>query len=143
MPFVTDTQLARVQSVVAGAQNKYMSVKAKAEAKAGEIKDLAEVVGGAAVMGYLRGMVEKSPDNVLGGKFVIPGTSIDIELLAGMGLTGAGMMDVFGKYDQDALMFGYGMLAHYTGQVSRNMGKSGSFTTVAGNEYSELLGDTI
>ncbi len=127
MPFLTDSQLAKVQSTVAAAQNRMQLAKARAEQKAGEVKDGLEIVGGATLMGYLRGIREKG-----GNAFTIPGTQIDIELVAGMGLVGAGLADVLGKYDNDALMLGYGMLAHYSGQIGRNWGKSGSFSMVAG-----------
>lgn len=127
MPFLSDSQLARVQATVAGANNKLALAKARAEEKAGEIKDGLEIVGSAMLMGYLRGYREKS-----GANFNIPGTSIDIELAAGMGLVGLGLSDWLGKYDNDALMTGYGMLAHYGGQVARIYGKSGEFSMAAG-----------
>ncbi len=137
MPFVSETALARVQTSLA-------KTKARAEQKAGEIKDGLEIVGGAALMGFIRGMVEKKNGP---GSFTIA-NSIDIEFLAGTALVGAGMMDLVGKYDNDALMLGFGMLAHYSGQVARKMGETGKFTMVAGglggpSPLDALLGDAI
>jgi hypothetical protein len=141
MPFITETQLARINSTVAGAQNKLAKAKERAEQKAGEIKDGMEIVGAATLMNYVRGMMESK-----GNSFVIPGTQVDIELVAGVGLVGLGMADVLGEYDNDALMLGYGCLAHYMGQLARGYGKSGSFSMVAGvgaDPLSALLAGNI
>ena len=142
MPFISDTQITRLQSAMASAQTKMASARAKAEEKAGEIKDMAEIVGAAALIGFGRGYMEKQ-----GKEFVVPGTSIDIELVAGLALSGAALMDLFGKYDQDVANVGYGILAHYVGQVGRNWGKSGSFSLVAGanvgDDFSRALSDMV
>lgn len=135
MPQISEAGLARIQTHVAGLQNKIARAKANAELKAGEVKDGLEVVGAAALMGFVRGKMEKD-----GKSFVVPGTSIDIELATGLALAGAGLMDAFGKYDQDAMMAGYGMLAHYMGQVGRTYGKTGEFSTVAGDFVGALPG---
>lgn len=128
MPFITDQQLARVNNTLAKAENAKSKALARAKEKSGEIRDGLEIVGAAGLMGYVRGLMEKN-----GKDFVIPGTNIDLELVAGMGLVGAGMMDLLGKYDDDALMLGYGCLAHYAGQMARNSAKEGAFTMVAGD----------
>ena len=147
MPYLTDSQLARVQSTMASAQNKVASIKARAQEKAGEIKDGLEIIGGATIMGLARGYAEK---NNWGSGFNIPGTSVDIELAMGSLLVGLGMSDTLGKYDNDALMAGFGMLAHYSGQLSRNSVKDGKFTMVAGEhevgagqDFSSLLAGSI
>ena len=85
MPFISDAQIARLQTSYASMQNKMASARAKAEEKAGEIKQTLEIVGAAGGMGFLRGKFEE-PD----GSFNIPGTTIDIEMVAGLGLVGAG-----------------------------------------------------
>jgi hypothetical protein len=145
MPFISDTQITRLQSAMASAQTKMASARAKAEEKAGEIKDMAEIVGAAALIGFARGYMEKEGPNKR--EFVVPGTSIDIELVAGLALSGAALMDLFGKYDQDVANVGYGILAHYVGQVGRNWGKSGSFSLVAGanvgDDFSRALSDMV
>jgi hypothetical protein len=120
MPIVSDSQLARIQSVVAGANNKMAKMKARAEEKAGELKDGLEIVGAASLMGLIRGYAEAKGGTDGQGQFVIPGTAIDIELISGLTLVGLGMSDLLGKYDNDSLMLGYGILAHYAGQVARN-----------------------
>jgi hypothetical protein len=98
---------------------------------AAPLKRIGEVVGGAAAMGYLRGMREKE-----GKDFNLPKTTLDMELLVGMGLSGAALFELFGKWDDDAINVGSGMLAHYAGQVFRNYGKTGKMTPlVAGHNY--------
>lgn len=127
MPFISDGQIQALQRYTAGVQNKMALAKAKAEEKVGEVKDVAEAVGAAAVVGFIRGKVEAR-----GNAFVIPNTTIDGELVLGTLLLGASLMDMFGKYDQDVQNAGMGVMAHYLGQVARNWGKSGEFGMVAG-----------
>jgi hypothetical protein len=128
MPVISEAQLANIRNVIASTQNRAATAKARAEKKAGEIKDGAEIVGAAAFMGLLRGYAESK-----GIAFTVPYTNIDYELLAGLGLVGAGMFFVGEKYDDDCLMLGYGCLAHYAGQVSRKFAKSEPL--VAGNMF--------
>lgn len=127
MPFISDSQVGAIQRYVAGAQTQMSRAKAKAEEKVGEVKDVAESVGAAALVGFARGKVEAS-----GKQFTIPGTEIDGELALGLALLGSSMLDMFGKYDQDVQNAGVGVMAHYVGQVARSWGKTGSFSAVAG-----------
>lgn len=135
MPNISNAEIAKVQSGYARLQNYVARVKASAEIKAGEIKDGIEVVGAPAILGFIRGKMEKE-----GKTLTFPGTQIDIELALGMALAGAGLMDAFGKYDNDAMMAGYGLLAHYFGQLGRNFGKSGELSLVAGDSVGALPG---
>lgn len=131
MPFISDAQLARVQSSFGSMKSKVDRAKAKAEEKAGEFKQLAEVTGAAAAMGFIRGKMEDKAT----GAFNIPGTSIDIELIAALALIGTSMLDMFGKYDEDVLNAGSGIMAHYAGQMFRHWGKTGNFALIAGNQF--------
>lgn len=135
MPFITDTQLARVQGAMATMQSKAMKAKEKAQEKAGEMKQTLETVGAAGALCFIRGKMEADD-----GSWVVPGTTIDIELAVALGILGAGFFDLFGKYDEDVLNAGNGILAHYTGQVFRKFGKTGSLSLVAGigNELPQL-----
>lgn len=130
MPFISDAQLARVQNTMASNQSRTDRARKKAKEKATEMTYMLEMVGGAGAMGFVRGKMEE-PD----GSWNIPGTTIDIEMVAGLGLVGAALFDLFGKWDDDALMVGGGVLAHYTGQVFRKFGKTGDFALVAGHNY--------
>lgn len=127
MPFISDSQVSAIQRYVASAQTSMARAKAKAEEKVGEVKDVAEAVGGAALVGFVRGKVEAS-----GKRFVIPNTEVDGELVLGIGLIGSSLLDLFGKYDQDVQNVGVGIMAHYVGQVARQWGTKGSFSAVAG-----------
>ena len=60
MPFISDAQIARLQSSYATMQNKAASARAKAEEKAGEIKQTLEIVGAAGGIGFLRGKFEEA-----------------------------------------------------------------------------------
>lgn len=128
MPFISEGQVGAIQRYVANAQTSMSKAKAKAEEKVGEVKDVAESVGAAALVGFVRGKVEAT-----GKAFVIPNTTVDGELVLGLGLVGASLLDVFGKYDQDVQNAGVGVLSHYVGQVARNWGTKGEFSAVAGH----------
>jgi hypothetical protein len=134
MPFISDSNLARLQNAFAKYENAAVKAKAIAEQKAGEAKVVAEAAGFAGLLGFLRGMREKD-----GKDFNIPYTTIDIELVTSMGLIGTAMFDLYGKYDPDALAAGIGALSHYAGQVGRNWGKTGQFGLVAGYHPNPLL----
>jgi len=127
MPYITDTQLARVQGVMNKAKDKASKARAKAQEKMGDVIATGEAVGAAAAMGFIRGKMEKD-----GKQFVIPGTTIDIELLVGLAGVGSAFFDLFGKYDKDVLNMSNGILAHYSGQVFRKFAVSGNFAAVAG-----------
>lgn len=135
MPVISDTAIARVQGHLASLQNRIAKTKVQAEVKAGEVKDGLEIVGAPMILGFLRGRWEKD-----GKAFSVPGINVDLELAAGLTLAGLGLMDTLGKYDQDALMAGYGCLAHYFGQLGRNYGKTGEFSLVAGESVGALPG---
>lgn len=135
MPFISDTQIARVQSTMSSMAARANRAKELAARQATNVKKAAEIVGGGAAIGFIRGKYEKD-----GSQFVIPGTTIDIELAAGLALAGAALFEVFGKYDEDALNVGAGMLAHYAGQVFRNYGKTDAFVAVAGHNYPTMAG---
>jgi len=140
MPFISDTQIAKVQSTIGGLAARANRAREKAEQKAGDMKKVAEIVGGGAAIGFVRGKWEANGD-----AFVVPGTSIDMQLAAGLALSGAAMFEVFGKYDQDALNVGSGVLAHYAGQILRNYGKravgdTSPISYIAGHNYPTMAG---
>jgi hypothetical protein len=124
MPFISDTQIARVQSTMGALAARANRAKEMAARQAAHVKQVAEIVGGAAAIGFIR------------GKYEADGS----QLAAGLALTGAALFEVFGKWDEDALNVGGGILAHYAGQVFRNYGKAGSFSAVAGGATGLISG---
>lgn len=142
MPFISDAQLARVNTSIESANKKAQIAKMRVEEKAGEIKDIVEMVSAGAAMGAARGYYESK----MGKPFALMG-KVDIELLTGLGLIGLGMADVLGEYDNDALMLGGGCLAHYAGEISRKSVKEGSFQTVgalgSGDMLDQMLQGTL
>lgn len=138
MANISPTEMQKVQRYISVLENKntkmsnmWAKAKATAEVKAGEVIDGIEIVGAPTVFGFLRGRMAND-----GKPFNIPGTQIDIELAAGLALAGAGLMDALGEYDQHALMCGFGLLAHYCGQVGTQYGKTGEFSgKIVAGEY--------
>lgn len=121
------TELAKKDSKIHALSKKLAS---KAAVNAGI--EVAETVGGAAVMGFIRGKFEDKAT----GKFVIPGTEVDIELAAGLGLVGLSFAEYLGKYNQDGMNVGLGVLAHYLGQVGRKYAETGTFSlSIAGSSH--------
>lgn len=131
MPFISDQQISRVQSALGSMAARASRAAEKAKQKSHQMTKVAEIVGGAAAVGFVRGKMEDKTT----GAWNVPGTNLDIELLAGLGLSGAALFEVFGKWDEDALNVGSGVLAHYAGQVFRKYGQSGDFALVAGHNY--------
>lgn len=128
MPFISDSQLQRLQVWKANTERRMETAKKKAEEKAGEAKAIAEGVGAAGLVGFVRGKYEDQTT----GAWNVPGTTIDVELVIGLVLLGATMFDAFGKYDEDVQNAGIGVMAHYAGQLGRKYGKTGEFSMVAG-----------
>lgn len=127
MPFLSDSQVERLQNMVQGVQRGKERALAAARERKEELIQIGETVGAAAAMGYVRGKYEKD-----GSKFVIPGTSIDIQAIAGLAALGAGLARVAGKFDDDLVNVGSGLLAGYAQDVFRAYGKTDSISMVAG-----------
>lgn len=124
MPFMSDAQVARLQQHVASkdAQIANLRKKSKLE-RAGEIAfQVGEGMVGAGLVGFLRGTVEKN-----GKQFALG--PVDVELLIGATLVGLSAFKLFGKLDSHVLNVGCGVLAHYTGQMGRALGKGQSVTS--------------
>ena len=127
MPFISDAQLERVQSGMASIAARANRARELVAKQAHTMKKVGEIVGGAAAMGFVRGKYEKD-----GSQFVIPGTTIDGQLALGVAAVGAAMFNVAGKYDEDLLNIGCGVLAGYAQDVFRSYGKTDTMAMVAG-----------
>ena len=127
MPFISDAQLERVQNHVSSVTAAARRFKEEKKEQIEKVVRVSEIVGAAAAAGYVRGKYEKD-----GSKFVIPGTSIDIQAVAAVAALGAGAAGLAGKYDDDLLNVGAGLAAGYMQDVMRNMGKTDTFSMVAG-----------
>lgn len=127
MPFISDAQLTKIQSFVANQKNRASKAAQVTAQKANEMKSTVECVGAAAAMGFARGKLEDEA-----GVWNVPFVKADVEMVAGIALVGGVFFNLFGKYDEDVLNVGNGILAHYTGQVMRKTAKTGSFSMVAG-----------
>lgn len=129
MPMLTPSEMHKVQTIVSSAHRAKEKARELAKEHAQDAKVVGETVGAAVVVGFVRGKMEAAD-----GSWNIPGTSVDIEGVVGIGLIGAALSrKVFGKHDADALQAGAGVLAHYAGQLSRKFAKTGTFSLVAGD----------
>lgn len=126
---ISDARLAQYKETLAKAKSagKRAAVKARERSRANQFKSSAEMLVGAAGVGFARGKMEE-PD----GTWNIPGTGIDYEMVLGGALTGVGLLQYAGVYSDDLLNIGSGILAHYSGQLARKYAKTGTFTLVAG-----------
>lgn len=140
MPFISDAQLSNLQSVYQKQKSQLSNLKksTKVKEKANQVKSTLECVGAAAAMGFIRGKREDAA-----GVWNAPLVKFDMEALVGITLVGTALFDVFGKYTDDVLMAGNGILAHYGGQVMRKMAKTGSFSMVAGHGHPALAGHRV
>lgn len=130
MPFISDAQMAQVQTSYAHAREAARKVgeraKAVAKEQAHNMMTVGEVVGGAAAIGFVRGKYEAD-----GSQFTAFG--VDIQAMTGVTLVGLGMTGVLGKqYNEHLLNVGSGILGAYAHDVARSYGKTGQFSAVAG-----------
>ncbi len=129
MPMLTPAEMHKVQNLVTSAHRAKEKARELAKEYEQDAKTVGETVGGAIVVGFVRGKMEAAD-----GSWNIPGTSVDIEGVVGLGLVGAALSrKVFGKHDADAMQVGAGVLAHYAGQLARKFAKTGTFSLVAGD----------
>jgi len=133
MPFMSNTEIAKVESMLAKQEN--AKSKSKELEKRAKEKGLAaaEGIGAAAVIGAIRGKLEAS-----GQKFVVPGTDLDAQMLLGVALIGGATFKAFGKYSDDFFNAGLGISAAYAFTIGREFGKTGKVNIVAG-----ALGDAL
>lgn len=131
---IQESQLARLGEQVN--QSRALAARLREQLKSKATQDNAVVLAcataGAAGFGYLRGRLE-GPS----GAWNIPGTSIDYEAVACVGLTalalGGGMVSkAFKKFEGPATSVAAGVLGHYSGQLARKFAKGGEFSMTAG-----------
>lgn len=133
MPFVSDQDLAIVRQNIVSRDNKIAALKSKCERD--QVTNKALVVGqgwaGGAAIGFLRGKFEDPAT----GTWNLPGTQVDIEMLALVALAGVALAgDSFGlkKYQGHAAAVAAGVGGHYAGQVARKFARTGKLSLVAG-----------
>jgi hypothetical protein len=138
MPFVSNTEIAKIENMVA--KNESAKEKSKAIEKRAKEKGLAaaEGIGAAAVVGAIRGKMEAS-----GQKFVVPGTDLDAQMLLGVALLGGSTFKAFGKYSDDFFNAGLGITAAYAFTIGRQFGKTGKVDIVAGALENALDGSGL
>lgn len=139
MPFVPETQLVSLRNAAQNAKNRAVTAgkKVKEAETTGRLFALGEGVAGAVAAGYARG---KWGDSTT-GQWVVPGTEIDVELLAFVGLLGVAIVgDQVGlkAYQSHAQNFAVGVGAHYFGQVARQAAKTGEWTLVSGGAAAHI-----
>ncbi len=142
MPQISDSQLARLGSEITSRQSAIVRLRDQLKSKATQDNAvvLATAGAGAAAFGYLRGKME----NKTTGAWNVPGVpTLDWEAVAvlatGALALGGGMVNKqFKKLEGPATHVCAGILGHYLGQLARKMGRTGSFSLVAGHGYGML-----
>lgn len=133
MPFMSDQAIKKVSHTIQKMKAAHVNIRDKVQKKTGEAIHAAEVVGGGALAGYLhtRFADEKT------GKLLIPGTQIEALLGVGFGMVAVGYLDMAGRYDDDAMNVGAGMLAGYAFQ---KMSEVGNKAKANGTIFGQLQG---
>lgn len=135
MPIMSDAQLAKLGQQVTSRDNAIARLRDQIKSKG--TQDAAIMLGTAAAaaagFGFIRGKMEASS-----GAWNVPGTQIDWEAVACVALgtlaLGGGMISKdLKKLEAPAAHACAGILGHYLGQLARKVGKTGSFSLVAGH----------
>lgn len=116
MPELSSSMASRIKAHIAKLETARDRIKAKAEEKAGEMKTTLEVQGACAVSSYVVGRLEQKNGKPL-EIFGVPA-----DAAAGAVLVGAAILDLTGKYDEDALNMGNGVLAGFVARKMYAMG---------------------
>ncbi len=129
MPMISDAQIARLQDDKARDQRTISNLRSGRDKKTMTKQGFAvlEAAGAASVVGFIRGTIEKS-----GRPFAIPNTPVDIEALVALGLLGSAVFGAWGKYNEDVLHAGLGVIGHYSGQLARGVGAGRPFSPIVG-----------
>lgn len=141
MPFVSETALAKIKTEAQNAKNRAAAASKKlSDTDASKtVMMVIEGVGGAMGAGWARG---KWGDPAT-GQWLIPGTEIDVELFAFVGLVGVSLVgDQVGlkAFQPHARNLALGVGAHYFGQVARLAGKTGDWNLIAGGTGRPAIG---
>lgn len=138
MPFMSNADIARIETELSRGDAK--KEKQKAMEKRAKEKGLAaaEGIGAAAVLGAIRGKMEAA-----GQPFVIPGTDLDVQMVAGLALLGGATFKAFGRYSDDMFNAGLGISAAYAFSIGRQFGKTGKLALVAGDLDNALSGSGL
>lgn len=133
---LSSAQAARLQSVVDSKTNALKNWKKRMarEEKLDQMWSIGEAVGSASVVGFLRGKFEDA-----NGEWRVFNTPMDWEMVIGLAPLLSGIAGAWGRYDKHMVNIGNGILAHYSGQLTRKWAKTGSFTLAAG-DYGSLHG---
>jgi len=130
MAFVSEAQMAKFGAALRKSDERIKRFKAKAEERAGKVRDLATTTLGGAMGGYISGRLGDAA-----GKMTVFGFNFDPALAGGVAFGVAGLLDVFGKYSDDALNVGGGMLSYSIGKYAFDTGQKGK---QAGTLFGEI-----
>jgi hypothetical protein len=120
---ISSHELAKVGHALGRAER----TKHEAKARAARAISAGETVAGGLGIGFVRGKMEDA-----NGQWLIPGTTVDIEMAVGAALTLGPILapmlgiDALEDLEEHMLPVGAGVLAHYTGQAGRNFAKTGT-----------------
>lgn len=131
---MSDRDVASIYSTINRKDSQIDALKNKAQGAAVKNAGLAmiEAWGGAAAFGYVRGQYEDKTTGALN----VPNTTVDIQLMVVLGLAAVALGGAYVKqlkpFSTHAAFVAAGIGGHYSGQVARKAGRTGSFTMIAG-----------
>jgi len=112
--------VGRVRHEIEKARNLAARIRHKAQEKAGETKEILEVQGACAATAYLAGRIETATGKPL-EVFGVP-----VDMAVGTLLLAGAIFDMGGRYDEDLLHVGNGVLAGWTARKAHALGVSAS-----------------
>lgn len=136
MAQISDTQLAKLGEQITSRDAAITRLRDQVKSK--QTQDNAVALGlagaGAAAFCFVRGKLEDKAS----GAWNIPGTQIDWEAVAVLGISavalGGGMLSKgLKKLETPATHVASGLIGHYVGQLARKVGRTGEFSLVAGS----------
>lgn len=142
MPMLTNGDLAEIQQEIRSSRSTVQKMRERLASPAARTAQLvaAGVAGGG--IGFLRGKFEDRST----GRWNVPGTTVDVELLTACGLAalavGGDASSTVKPYVGLLANAAAGVIGHYTGQVGRKYAQTGKLTLIAGlPQYDELSYD--
>lgn len=115
---MSGASLSKIRHGIVKLQAQKQRIRAKAEEKAGEMKITLETQAACASAAYLMGRIETKTGKPL-ELFGVPADG-----LVGAGLVAAAFLDLTGKYDEDMLNIGNGVLSAFVARKAYTFGVS-------------------
>ena len=127
MPVLSEKQLSDLGSTIRKGKETVARIRKKAEERTGRVKDFAETAAGGLVGGYLSHRLGDQE-----GMVSVFGFRFNPALAIGAGLGIGGLFEIGGKYSEDMINLGGGMVAGYAYEFGA---KTGANAKAAGTMF--------